>query len=388
MKTFLNTTNIQKLSASLLTFFFISTVVLCGINNLGPLSTLLKFKNGHIEISLKGINLEKQLNKTFFKKFFFININGFQRKFFGQREMNNLIRNCDDELFMLQSKQPTQNTVKVIQRKSKSIETIYKYSSKISFLFVQVPTKVIKNRTSLPVSKVDYGNEIYDLWGKILKEKQIPYLDLRETIGGNIEFYKTDHHWRVETAFYATKSIIETLDAIYNLALNNDDFIGNIQNYKLIKREKAFLGSYGIRVGEYFAGKDDIVIPVPKYETDFIYRHFISHKLVKEKKGKFENAFIDFDILNNSSYYNKYNACLHGGYAENRIINLKSKNNLKLLFISHSYGRPLAQYISLHFAETRYLDPRKGRHHESYIEYIKQYKPDVIIIMYNDDIPL
>ena len=33
-------------------------------------------------------------------------------------------------------------------------------------------------------------------------------------------------------------------------------------------------------------------------------------------------------------------------------------------------------------SETRYLDPQEGRYNDSYIDYIDEYQPDVVVMMY------
>lgn len=81
-------------------------------------------------------------------------------------------------------------------------------------------------------------------------------------------------------------------------------------------------------------------------------------------------------------------AFLRGGSVENIIENKTSKNELKALLISHSYGRAMAPYMSMFYRELRYLDPQVGRYNESLQEYIQDYRPDVIVIMFNGEIQL
>lgn len=52
-----------------------------------------------------------------------------------------------------------------------------------------------------------------------------------------------------------------------------------------------------------------------------------------------------------------------------------------VLLISHSYGRPYVQYLSLCFGEVRNLDPQEGRYNENYLQYMEEYRPDLVNIM-------
>ena len=81
---------------------------------------------------------------------------------------------------------------------------------------------------------------------------------------------------------------------------------------------------------------------------------------------------------------NKYNANMFGAYGESIIYNEKALNEYKALLITHSYGRVMAQYMCMDYRELRFLDPQKGRYNDNLVDYIKSYKPDVVIFMYND----
>ena len=104
-----------------------------------------------------------------------------------------------------------------------------------------------------------------------------------------------------------------------------------------------------------------------------------------EKSGDFQNAFLDFDMLDNPKYYNKYDAMLNGSYVETRIINKKVTSG-KVLVIADSYGRSSCMYTALNYHETRYLDPQEGRYNDNYLDYIKEYMPETVIIMAPEEI--
>lgn len=79
-------------------------------------------------------------------------------------------------------------------------------------------------------------------------------------------------------------------------------------------------------------------------------------------------------IINFLLFSNGYNV-------ENRVINKMALNDYKLLLISHSYGRPLTQYLALSFREVRNLDPQVGRYNKNYLQYIDEYEPDLVLIL-------
>ena len=144
--------------------------------------------------------------------------------------------------------------------------------------------------------------------------------------------------------------------------------------------EEIFLGSYGIKVSKFYAGKDDFVVYVPKFDTDLVFRSYdANRKLLLKKTGDFYHVLLDDNIICDTDYNNKYNAFCNGGYIENHIINNKAPNELKCLYISHSYGRPMTMYLALNFKEIVNLDPQQYRFSGNYFTYINNFQPDIVL---------
>ena len=336
--------------------------------------------------AIKGA--ENLFNSQFSNKSFYIDLNSLFLKAINKHEMNGVTRDNSDHLHIVNTGIPDTLTIK---KDSQSILTLFEYARKnnIKFIFVQAPAKVIEGQTVLPVGIRDSTNEIYDLWRGIMAENQIPVVDLRESLKDSIDFYKTDHHWTTTTSMHAAESIIESLNANYNSGITPYWTPSNGPQYKKMVWAKSFLGSYGIKVGRFFySGKDDFEMYVPTFKTNIEYTHYMNGKIEKKKIGSFEKAFLDYEILDDPNYKNKYNACLFGGYVENVIINHYAANNTKVLLVTDSFGRSMSQYLSLYFKELRYLDPQKGRYNDSYIKYMDRYKPEIVIVMYNSSISL
>lgn len=101
-----------------------------------------------------------------------------------------------------------------------------------------------------------------------------------------------------------------------------------------------------------------------------------------EIEGPFEKVFIDWDKLEDPNYNNKYYSLSYNAYNENIVINNLADNNDKVLLIADSYARPMLAFMSLCFKEVRFLDPQEGRYNDSYVEYIDEYDPDIVIMMF------
>lgn len=194
-------------------------------------------------------------------------------------------------------------------------------------------------------------------------------------------FYKTDHHWSIDYSFTAVSVILKELNELYKIDTKNFNILANIDNYDTIIFEDSFLGSFGIKIGPNYAGKDDFKILLPKYDTDFSFYKYTNGELDFEKNGDFLSSLIDYNKVN-SEYVNKYNTFLYGGYDENIIINNVPPNNLKVLLVSTSYGRIIAPYLSLAFKELYYIDPQEGRFNRNVLDYIDKIKPDIVLVLY------
>ena len=251
------------------------------------------------------------------------------------------------------------------------------------FIYVQAPFKNVGQALDLTYYSSDTTEENESNLVDLIRSKNIPVLDLRE-YRECIEYYNTDHHWTTRAAFNASKIITDKIESIYNIEFKEHDHNSNIDNYTPVTYKNSFLGSIGIKVGPYFGGKDSFTIYNPDFNTDFTLEHYVNNELQFQYAGTFWDAFINQDILENTDYYNKYDSNLHGAYVETVIKNNCAKNSFKGLLITHSYGRPMAQYMCFDYSELIYLDPQKGRFNDNLAEYIHEYKPDVVIYMYND----
>jgi len=308
----------------------------------------------------------------------FVDINGGFRRLADQKMVNGTILGSNENLF-LKTDVDYQFSEQEEETQCNRIKQILEHaeSQGCTTLFVQRPHKYHLEKDRLPYGlKVQYDQQ-FDYWTDRLISEGFRVADLRTLEQANV-FYRTDHHWTVESSLSAATAIIAAL------GLETGGY--ELTNYEYFTWKESFLGSEGIKVGKYYVGKDDFSVMIPKNPGHYEYYHRIDNKQTVFKKGSFEEAFIDRTILEDPSYNNKYNACLNGGYVENIIVNEEKKDGQKLLLISDSFARPMVMYLAQSFSEIRYLDPQEGRYNDSIIGYMDEYRPDVVIVMYNGPI--
>lgn len=246
----------------------------------------------------------------------------------------------------------------------------------IPFIYIQAPYK-IRDNSELPTGVVDYANENADILLKTLREQQVETVDLREYFKEmpiQEEYFVTDHHWKIKTGFEAVNHISEILNNEYNF--NIDSFYTDINHYDIILQKNAYLGSIGKRNGRFYGGLDDFEYIIPNFET-----RLSVDKSGDVKNGSFEDTIIVKDLLGDDILLNKY-ACYFGGdFPEIVIQNEMSMSDKKVLVIQDSYGLPFSSFLSLRVKELRTMDLRHFEGKE--IEYIKAYKPDIVLMIYN-----
>lgn len=373
----------------MMTIVFLLIILILFLANLSSLWNIAKtevsaiFNNDAESKIMEPAEMEASYDGNFYKRMTFVNINGLAHRAMGQKLMNGTIRGENENLFL-------ETDVKFKFDKNLEDSNLEDALSILNIaetegaevLYVQRPMKFIEGMDQLPYGMTVEYNQQYDYWCEKIKESGINVIDLREEIGDNIDFYKTDHHWTVETSFEAAGAIMEALNRYSDGDFDYNESIFEKSNYSFMRYDNSFLGSEGIKTGEYYVGKDDFNVLVPEFETNVAFKHYVDNECTIDKTGEFSKAFIDEDILLDPDYYNKYNACIYGGYVESIIENESGGNGQKVLLISDSFARPMVMYFSLAFSETRYLDPQEGRYNDSYIEYIKEYQPDVVVMMY------
>ena len=181
--------------------------------------------------------------------------------------------------------------------------------------------------------------------------------------------YKTDHHWKTTTGFYAYGKLADWIEE--RTGVEVDEEIRNIENYSITTYKNWHLGSRGERTGTMFAGIDDFDLILPEFET------MITDG---EQTGTFEELFINYgpfsekDVTARATYVTALSpAC--GNYK-----NLLASNDLKILMVGDSFSEAVCAYMNISYGEIRYfycleLD-------QFTVGYIEDYDPDVVICLY------
>lgn len=263
---------------------------------------------------------------------------------------------------------------------------LYMHSINTPFIFVSSLSKDVEN-----ITKFKKGIDIYAksnqnrrLFFNSLENSDVDYIDLNNLncpLDKNNMFFKTDHHWKTETAFWAYTEIINYINNNYFSNAIDTAITNDIENYKKIELKQSFLGSLGKRMGRIYSGIDDYTYYVPNFDTDYsIYEGFTK---ILVSQGKFEDTIISKQLSDpnmpiNSNRYGTYFGMDRGFQT---IINNNCKNNKKVLIIKDSYGLPVSAFLSLNFKEVSMIDLRLVKNNSAK-EFIEKGDYDLVIMNY------
>lgn len=254
----------------------------------------------------------------------------------------------------------------------------------IPLLYIQAPFKIDKYNTQLPEGLKDTTNQNADEFLSYI-DGAVDYVDLREEIYkdglSHYElFFKTDHHWKPEAAFWAYGKIRRILNEKYRFDIDAE--YGNFSRYEVKKYENYFLGSQGKRTGLLYAGTDDISLIYPKFETKFIFK--VPDRGI-EKNGDFLHTMFDFKHVERRDYFGKdpYSVYAGADYPLNIITNQTTSSRKKIVLIKDSFFRPLSLFLAMDCEKIYIVDLRRYNNKFSLLAFIKAIKPDIVLVGYN-----
>lgn len=258
---------------------------------------------------------------------------------------------------------------------------------KIAFSYIQAPYKAIENYTLLPRGIELYGNKKSDTFLSQLADKDVPCRDIRKWVkDDNIDkadmFFKTDHHWKTETAFWAYQKIFDFLKIDMKLS-KLDDFYRNRQNFSSDTYENCFLGSTGRRVGKDISGLDDYTYIYPNFDTDYDVYNMLNDENHPFKSGNFRESIEVSNLLTSEDYNsNRYSTYFQWDYGNLIIRNKKVDNGYKVLLVKDSYSLPLAAFLSTAVSELHMIDMREATDIDI-ANYSEKHDIDAVIVMYS-----
>lgn len=336
-------------------------------------------------------NLSNTTSNQVYSKYAYIEAYGYLQKLLGKKEINNfeVVKANDGSLYYTYFTTGPNNVDTLVQRMSRLKQDASKYGSKV--MYVMTPDKYIEGQTKFEKGiPYNYANETADNFLSALKNKGIDTLDFRQLMKKDgkyvtSSFYKTDHHWTVQTAFWAFTQFVDALGQKYSLRFPDKTLYTNLNNYNQITYKDSFIGSMGEKEGVLYSGTENFTFIYPKFDTNY---NFYAQDGSKEIniQGRFEQAITFTSVLSGKGdIYNaqndKYFTYMDGNPGFVQITNFKEPKGPKVLFIKDSLMVPVASFFSLGCSQVYMIDPRY--YAGNIADVIDKYKFDYIFVSYS-----
>jgi len=268
---------------------------------------------------------------------------------------------------------------KDMEREARNVIEFDKWLSKkgIDLLYVQEPSPVDKysGQNFAVQGYKEYSNRMADELLEMLGNSGVDYIDMREELYLSNQKYEdvyfaTDHHWIPESGLWAAGIVADRLNKMYGFQINEE--IYDISNYSENILKEKYMGSYGGVLTSVYVGKDQMKKLTPKYKTE-IERTIPTLQL--ELEGSFEEVMFD------DTMWPHYNAWNYSIAAVKTYYN-KSENveNKRILLLTDSMADVVSPFLVCGIKEVQEIDPRCFN--GSIEAYIKEYSPDMVIMIY------
>lgn len=311
-------------------------------------------------IQEKGIGtyvkqIEHVAETEVFGKLYFIEIYGLMQRLMDKQEMNQFEIVSDENGYLnyaeFYEEQDTQVT-EYAKRIRRMQETVGENGAKV--FFVNPIQKNVRGITEtadgFPIA--DY-NPIQDELLTELADNGIPCLDTRETLrhtGLSYQdmFFKTDHHWTGQAAFFVFTDLVAFMNKEYDAGLDPNYFYRNINHYQLENYKNCMLGSMGRDAGILYAGLEDIMLIYPKFPTSVTYTRIMDSGETTIETGSIRDTLISQEEIDSTDIYNtsKYGMYLEELTSAEVIVNHNNPNGPKVLCIRDSYFSPCMEFLT------------------------------------------
>ncbi|MFI3174912.1 MAG: hypothetical protein R3Y53_06890 [Bacillota bacterium] len=324
------------------------------------------------------LDFDSEFAKNMENKNEYITLSGGFARFLGKTHFNNRFR-LGNQLY-----QPRELDLETIQSSVENMTALQESleALEIPLLYVQAPAIISPSGEELLPGMNNNENESIDLLIEGLADTNVHILDLRGNMieeGRNFQdaYFDSDHHWTIETLFWASQHVLEEMSMLLDFELK-EEYLG-LEHWKQTVYPDAFFGSSGQRVGTLFTGIEDFTLIEPDFETDFTSFPY----------GEEHRTRGDFSVIINKSYLNSttlddyMETYCFGVYdaGNDSVINNLAYNDKVILLLRDSFGMSLSKFILPHIHSLYSVDLRH-QPSEDLFDLIAEVDPDLVLIQY------
>ena len=316
-----------------------------------PRFTFEKLKSGQFTK-----DFESYIADQFPKRDFFVGVKAKTEMLLMKQENNDIYKGKDGYLMQkFKGHEDINNKVTALNNFFKAIPDTKKY-----FMLVPNSVEILSNKLpyAAPVeNELPYINKV-----RSLLNKDVKFVDVYSLLNSKRNeyiYYKTDHHWTTDGAFYAYEKFCKGAE----INENGED------KYNINTVTKTFLGSSYSKGGFKDVAPDSIKLYIPKEKENYV----VEYSDIKTKN----NSLYSLENLNKKDKY----AVFLGGNHPLVKISTDAKDNKKLLIIKDSYANSFVPFLTSNYSEIYMVDLRY--YDDSVSNFIKENKIDNVLVLYN-----
>lgn len=344
-----------------------------------------------ISAFITGMN--DSINDKVYAKYPFIEAYGYIQKLLDKHEINDfeVVKDNQGYLYYTYFTNGANNVNTIIQRMVRLKNAVSQTGAKV--MYVMTPDKYIEGQTQFETGiPYNYANETADSFLSALEKNGVDTMDFRQLMKEDglyklSSFYRTDHHWKVQTAFWAFTKLVDVLQKKYGLDFPDKAVYTSLDSYNQITYKDSYIGSMGQKEGILYSGTEDFTLIYPKFDTSFnFYAQSGTDQL--NLQGRFEQAILFTSMIAGKhdiydAHYDKYFTYMDGNPGFVEITNNNQPNGPKVLFIKDSLIVPTASFFSIGCSKVYMVDPR---YYSGSIEkLLSQYKFDYVFVSFSPE---
>ncbi len=346
--------------------------VLTMINILTPTKPFSELENRRLEqapqFSFSSLwagsftkDFEKYLADQFTFKDTWIGIKSGLERMMGKKEFNGVYIGTGDYLLQAFPKPEAAS----LQIKMEAINTFAAATPHLNKYFMVVPNAVEIYRDKLPPYLQTEREEPWLAKIKSSLPQDIQFVNVDETLSAqkNKElFYKTDHHWTTQAAFFAYQRFMEATGGVPR----------RVEDFAIQPASKRFYGSLSAKSGLRNLAPDTIQLFVPKNKVTCRVEYFD-----EEGQGQVSDSLYQMEWLTKKDKY----AVFLGGNHSLIKINTNCAGGKKLLVIKDSYANCFIPFLTAHYSQILVVDLRY--YGDILSDLIKDNGIDDVLFLYN-----
>ncbi len=301
-------------------------------------------------------NIEDEITEELAGKMYFIETYSALTEVLNKKEICNY-RYIKDETGTLQYssfyREDDDNIPEYAMRVRRMADAVKAQDTKV--LMVSAPAKYLEGKT--PLRKGLPANDTTAAVNELLYYMNlygIKTLDLREYFPNDEltlsqTFFRSDHHWTIPAAYYATRILVEKLFSEFGENLDPTGYYTGRISYTPKTFKNIMLGSTGRNTGAFYVGVENFTALFPNFIGDFRRSSMAADGTEYYTKGNFADALMNIEEVaaeDNIYHVSPYTMYLNELRTYESITNKEKPDAPSILFLRDSYFSPVIVFMA------------------------------------------